>query len=76
MKIYSLVNITEDGPVYDIADGFVVVARTALEARTLASHRAGDEGSVTWLNPARSEIKTIGEGAGPARVVLRDFHDG
>lgn len=62
-------------PVYDVAEGFVVRAKTISEARQLASLRHGDEGSETWLQARHSICNEINPD-GPSQIILRDFNAG
>ncbi len=62
-------------PVYDVADGFVVRATTAEEARRLATDQAGDEGASTWTDDRDSSCAEL-TADGPSKVVLRDFSAG
>ena len=56
----------------DTADGFVVRARTAKQARGYAASHAGDEGPTYWLNPKASTCRELTI-EGPSGIVLRDF---
>jgi hypothetical protein len=85
MNIYLLKRHAQT-PTHDVADGFVVRAQTASEARMLASQQAGDEGARIWaaspifstLSGLGSSCVKIGECSDiePAVVLLRDFNPG
>lgn len=61
---------------YDVADGFVVSARTEIQARQLAAAKHGHEGAAVWLSFLDTACYRLPQpGAGP-HVVLRDFRAG
>ncbi len=65
----------------ETAQGFVVVARHAAEARELVAFAdgltlgPGSEGSAPWINPGLTDCVQLSP-TGQSRVVLRDFHHG
>lgn len=72
MKLWILKSVTDWTPWYDSAFGFVVRAETETQAREVASHRAGDEGGVVWLDAALTTCEELPTDGEPC-VVLRDF---
>jgi hypothetical protein len=60
---------------YDESEAFVIVAHDESEASYLANNQHGDEGAV-WGDPKIVTIQKIGVGAGPSRVIVRDFNAG
>ena len=60
---------------YDCAEGFVVQARSELEARGLAANEAGDEGHQFWLDYTKSSCIVLSTN-GEAHVILRSFRAG
>lgn len=78
MTLWHLRPAKPDDPIlrqWDVAVGFVVCARTELEARVLAAQKAGDEGASYWLEAAQTDCMRL-EPDGPPRIVLRDFRNG
>jgi hypothetical protein len=75
MKLWLLTEIDTNKPNYDTADGFVVRARSASEARRLAALQAGDEAGAYWRDAKRSKCKML-RAKGRAGVILRDYHGG
>lgn len=74
MNIYLLKNLTANH-LYDVAEGFVIVAETPASARKMAASRCGDEGSEVWLSAATSSCRKVGvaiESAKP-EILMRDF---
>jgi hypothetical protein len=72
MKLWLLQRIDEDESYYDEAFGFVIRAETGKAARLFASKDAGDEGSITWLDPTLTTCRSISDKGSP-RIILRDF---
>ena len=70
LNIYHLTRPDNDD--WDVADGFVIVAKSPTEARKIAGANAGNEGAATWQLPT-TKCNKIGEGAGPSRMVIRDL---
>lgn len=65
-------------PDYEVAVAFVVRAETEEQARTLASHRGGDEvwpDCNPWLFPEHTECVPLEHGGKPG-IVLRHYIDG
>lgn len=73
MKLYLLRPVKPWEPGYDKAAGFIVRAKTARQARDLASNDAGDEGPGVWLNPKDTTCEIV-TAAGAISVLIRDFH--
>jgi hypothetical protein len=73
MKPYLLKRIGDTD--WDGAAGFVVLAYSADEARSLASEQAWDEGPAVWLSGDLTTCEVL-EPTGGARVVLRDQRAG
>lgn len=62
---------------YDECAGFVIVARSENEARTIAAANAGDEMSPVWLYQAT--VVQLGNSELPiaeSRIVMRDYRAG
>ena len=60
---------------YDTAQGFVVRAKTAHEARILAEEDSGDEsrrGDKVWLDSKKTTCRILSND-GPAEMILKDF---
>jgi len=57
---------------WDEMAGIVVRAENEANARSEASHHAGDEGWGVWLNPAYVTCERLTE-EGDAGFILRDF---
>jgi hypothetical protein len=82
MKIFLLKR--EDACGVDVANGFVVIAWTNLQARELAANGLpgwgpGDEGPAVWMDGNRSRCTELGQvtdGIDMPRVILRDFNAG
>ncbi len=73
-------NVNTDRRV-DVADGFVIVARSNKYARQMASADCGDEGPGVWLDKKYSTCRPIGvpyeeRTKKRERIVLRDYHAG
>lgn len=68
----------KDGAGYDENAAFVVIAKSAQEARKICEPIRGDEPDGTWLNAATSKVSKIGYAAdnSKSRIVLRDFRAG
>jgi hypothetical protein len=79
-----------NGPVYDVAYGFVVIAKTEAEARELCSNDAGDESSeykdMSGSHPARPDFWTNAKYTSCLRIgvslttkpniLMREYHNG
>jgi len=78
MKFYLLKRrLPFRGPSHDVALGFLVYAKNADHARTIASERKGDEPGDTWMNASFSSCVELNEEiTGDPRVLLRDFNAG
>ena len=62
---------------YDCAQGYVIRAWTAPQARKLAAGNTGDEPENVWLSKEHSTCDKIGQCfSGDAEVLLCDFHAG
>lgn len=77
-NVYHLYATEAAETTYDCADAFIVIAKTAQEARKLASKQPGDEGAAVWTDAKLSRCSKIGYAANnsKSRIVLRDFHAG
>ena len=78
LRIYHLQRIPT-GPIYDVANGFVVQANSEEEARQLCAPQAGDEKDRTWLDPGRSICAVLGTTllhVHSPKVILRDYNAG
>lgn len=74
-KLWLLKGIGDHFGGYDCAYGFVIRAPTAIQARTIASENAGDEGNDAWLNNHVTSCIKL-ESNGPTDIILRDFNAG
>lgn len=79
MKLWLLVDKTDDGPGYDCTAGFVIRAKTELAARLIATKDGyGDEKRRHpdfWENEEYSSCEQLTESGKPG-VILRDFNAG
>jgi hypothetical protein len=76
LNVYLLTRDVNEGPSYEAAAAFVVVASSPHEARKLAALGAGEEGAFPWAFEA--EVKFVGtaEADQAAGVIIRDFRNG
>lgn len=79
MKIYRLEpkKYGSDTPwagIYDMANGFVVMAENEYNARRLASLECGDEGEDAWLLAEHSYCEEVT--GNDEQIILRSFHAG
>ena len=73
MKLWILARLGFVG--YDEADGIVVAAESATDARMLASEHCGDEGKSVWLDEKSASCLVLAPGKTP-RVIIVDFNAG
>ena len=72
MKLWRLERATCD---YDEMLGFVIRAKTALDARRIASEKRGTESKIEWLDVLKSTCVEI-EQEGEECVILDSFNAG
>lgn len=79
-----LLERTEDVPMYDEVESFVIVADSGQTACLMAASKAGDEGEGAWLDGTRYRLTILGR-AEPfpgadidrtQRIVVRNFNAG
>lgn len=74
MRLHLLKNRVV-GDRHDVLRAILVRAETATQARSLASTKAGDEGSAVWLDDRKSTVDLITT-YGDERVIITDFKAG
>jgi hypothetical protein len=57
---------------YDECNGFIIRARSVIEARQIAACDAGDEGAGAWMDESLSSCEKLTK-AGNVGIILRSF---
>ena len=77
LKLYLLTRKKRVGSLsYDVMDTCVIAAEGEVEARTLATEWAGDEGKDVWLRESKSDIEELTSQNINRGLICRDFRAG
>lgn len=72
MVIFRLTGREDIGAAYEPVAGFIITARSEIDARALASTDPGDEGSDYWLLEANCEAVGYALPGVTAQILIRD----
>ena len=67
MKLYQIKR--KESADFEAYDGFIILAKTAAEARKIATEKSGYEG---FLDPKKSACSQV-DMSGKSRIVLKDY---
>ena len=76
MRYWILKAKDDQEPDYDVANGFVVAAASAKDARVIAAMNCGDEGPDYWMDSSKSTCGHLPTYPAKPRLIMRDFNNG